>query len=88
VGTDPPASFRATGRSATLTVTSKRKTAQFSIVPISLLSPVTDRSKWKAFVRTYKVALVRDSLYEVCRVPCSRPDTVKLTPSARVTKRY
>ena len=88
VGSHAPPLLRPTGRYATLTVTSRRKAAQFSIVPISLVNSATDRSKWKAFAQTYKVALVSDSLYELCRVPCSRPDTVKLTPSARVTKRY
>ena len=79
--------LRATGETATLTVVSRRKNSTFSLVPASIASTVRDRSQWRMFARTYKVALLKDSLYELCRLPCSTPDTVKLTPFARVVKR-
>jgi hypothetical protein len=80
--------FRATSERATLNVESQRL-AEFSLIPLSIASTVNNRSQWKAFAgRTHNVALVDDSLYEFCRLPCVRPDTVKLTPSAVVTRRF
>lgn len=82
--------LRPTGDRARLTVESAGRTDQFSLIPLSISPTVRDRSHWKAFAfeRTYNVALVDDSLYEFCRVPCSRPDTLKLTPSHSVRHRY
>jgi len=80
--------LRPRGRSATLTVLSRGKNPMFSLVPLSVASTVRDRSQWKIFATTYKVALASDSLYELCRLPCFAPDTMKLIPSARVTKKW
>jgi hypothetical protein len=80
--------LRPTGQRATLVVDSRRIGAEFTLIPLLIASGVNDRSKWKAFVGTYGVALVDDSLYEFCRLPCLRPDTVELTPSAVVTRRF
>ena len=89
-GSALPTGLRPTGDHARLTVESARRTDQFSLIPLSIAPAVHDRSHWKAFAfeRTYNVALVEDSLYEFCRVPCSRPDTLKLTPSGSVRRRY
>lgn len=89
-GSPLPNGLRLTSDHARLTVESAGRTGQFSLIPLSIASTVSDRSHWKAFAfeRTYNVALVDDSLYEFCRVPCSRPDTLKLTPSSSVRRRY
>jgi hypothetical protein len=88
VGPEPPAALRMTCERARLTIISPRITDHFSIVPISIAHSVRDLSKWTTFVGTYNVALVPDSLYQVCRVPCVTPDTIRLTPHARVRRRY
>ncbi len=80
--------LRTTGKWATLTIVSARATDAFSVVPISIVSSVRDFSKWKVSPRTYNVALTADSLYEVCRLPCSSPDTITLTPSATVSRTF
>jgi hypothetical protein len=88
VSAQPGASLRATGGRAMLTISSAKETDRFSVVPASLAKSVHDRSTWAVYPRTYRVALVSDSVYEICRIPCLLPDTAKLTPSAKVTKRY
>jgi hypothetical protein len=80
--------LRSTGRSATLSLVSRHKTESFSLVPASIAPTVHDRSQWRIFAQTYKVALVSDSLYELCRFPCTAPDTVKLTPSTNVVRKF
>lgn len=87
-GVRTPTVIHAAGKTATLSIASTRETDRFSIVPVSVARSVGDRAEWSVSPGTYKVVLVADSLYEVCRVPCSAPDTVTLTPSARVTKSY
>jgi hypothetical protein len=81
-------SLTPTGRTATLSVVSRHEADQFSLVPLSLASTVRDRSEWRIVARPYKVALVNDSLYELCRLPCSSPQIVLLTPSATVIKKF
>jgi hypothetical protein len=85
-GPDGLAALRATGEQATLSIVSRRTTDRFSIVPLSLVSSVHELSKWRAPAGTYKVALVTDSLYQLCRYPCTLPDTIKLTPFAKVKR--
>ena len=80
--------LRPTGLAATLTVETRRTRDAFSIVPISVAAGVRDRLEWRIHAKAYKVALVSDSLYELCRLPCSKPDTVKLTPFTNVVKRF
>lgn len=88
-GGSPTSGFlRPTGATATLTVISGDKAAAFSLVPGSIASAVRDRSPWRIYAGRFKVALVSDSLYELCRLPCSSPDTVELTPSANVVKKF
>jgi hypothetical protein len=78
------ARLRPSGQYATLTIESKRLTDAFSLIPLSMAPFTQDRGHWKASARTHKVALVGDSLYEVCFLPCTFPDTIKLPPFARV----
>lgn len=80
--------LRATGQSATLTISSAGEADTFTVVPASVPKRGRDLSKWVVFARKYKIALVADSLYEICRIPCSAPDIVKLTPGANIVKRY
>lgn len=80
--------LRATGRQATLTISSNRLADRFSVVPVSVARSADDLSRWSVFPRTYQVALVPDTLYEICRIPCLMPDTVKLTPDGRASRRY
>ena len=82
------ASLRPTARKATLTVASRRKNDRFSLVPASIASTVRDRSRWTIYAQTYNVALVSDSLYELCRLPCSAPVLIKLSPSIAVIQRF
>lgn len=86
---DQPASLRAIGEHAILALESARSAGdEFSLIPISLATGVTDFTPWRISAGVYRVLLVSDSLYQLCRLPCDRPDTVKLTPWVRVTKEY
>ena len=84
----PSATLRWTGHTAQLNLTSPRETDRFSIIPVSIVATVTDRSKWTVPLGRHKILLVQDSLYEVCRMPCSRKETVKLVPDTMVTRSY
>ena len=88
LGSATARALQATGRSATLTLLSQKVTDRISVIPLAIPRIGLDRSKWTVFPRRYRVALSADSLYEVCKIPCSRPDTLKLTPSAHVSKRF
>ncbi len=85
VGPKPGAALRQTCEQAKLTVTSSRLADHFSIVPVSIAHSIHDLSKWTTFTGIYNVALVSDSLYRLCQVPCVTPDTIKLLPGASVT---
>lgn len=82
-----PALFRPTGRTATLELSSSRMSDRFSVVPLSMVSTLGERESWTVPFGVHKVLLVSDSLYEVCRMPCSAPDTLKLLPDLRVRTR-
>jgi len=77
-----------TGQTAMINVVSANASDQFSLIPLSIAPSVNDRKPWIEFAHPYKVALVQDSLYEFCRVPCRAPDTLKLKPSTSVTKKF
>jgi hypothetical protein len=81
------AALEPTGSFATLSIVTPHL-YKFAVVPASMWSSRGDISNWVVTPNTYRVALVTDSAYLVCRIPCSLPDTVLLRPSARVTKRY
>jgi hypothetical protein len=87
-GPRPSGPLRATGLRSRLSLISARDADRFSIVPLAIARSVHDVSKWIVDVGTYNVALVGDSLYELCRLPCVSPAMIKLTPSTEVTRRY
>lgn len=80
LGPGPARQLRPTGAWARLVVASSGQHTKFTIIPLSIADSAHDRSNWTAPARTYKVELLPDSLYEICRVPCVRPDTLKLLP--------
>jgi hypothetical protein len=79
-------SRRSTGLTSKLTVSPDRtrKLAKISIVPLSELREAIDRSAWQVMPGTYRVAMTRDSLYELCVLPCALSDTIKLKPRQAV----
>lgn len=79
-----------TGQTARLVLTARnpRVTTEFSVIPASQLRPGVDRTAWKTVPGRHKVALTRDSLYEVCVLPCTAPKTIKLLPNQVVLWRY
>jgi hypothetical protein len=83
---EPKPALVATGRMATLTIPGAGVRDEFSIVPLSMARSVHDLTRWKIHARTYRVALVADSLYQLCRLPCTSLDTIKLLPATHVTK--
>ena len=83
-----PASHPPSGGVATLTVTGRRSTDRFALVPLSLVGRQASLDPWRLFVDTYKVILLRDSLYQICYASCDRVDTVRLRPNTRTIKAY
>lgn len=83
-----PRLFRVTGQAAALTLASERERDRFVVAPLSAADWTSHPERWSVFQGRYKVALVPDSLYVVCRLPCQRADTVLLKPSGDVTRRY
>ena len=72
--------LRVTGERAQLTIEGRGPSGRASVVPLAVVSSLKDLSAWETDPGTYNVALVRDSLYQVCRVPCRKPDTLRLAP--------
>ena len=72
-----------TGERAVLTIEGRGRAARASVVPLTVAPSVKDLVVWEIDPGTYNVGLVRDSLYEVCGVPCDKPDTLKLTSGTR-----
>ncbi len=79
-----------TGQTARLVIPTPRpaRAVDFSVIPVSQLRPGLDRTAWKTPVGSHKVALTRDSLYEVCLLPCASPRTIKLKPNQTVVWTY
>jgi hypothetical protein len=84
----PPKALRATGQRASLSLVIGKQGKRVSVVPLSIAGTISDRSSWAVGPRDYIVALVADSLYELCLLPCVKPDTVKLTPRSRIVRKY
>lgn len=77
---------RPTGAAATLTVTGPRH-SQIAVAPRTLM-PADDTAGVSRFAVTpgrYRVLLVRDTLYEVCRLLCRHRTTVTLRAGQSVT---
>ena len=83
-----PQLLRATGHAAALTLASARESDRFVVAPLSVADWETNPGHWSVFQGRFKVALVSDSLYVVCKLPCGRPDTVLLKPSRAVMRQY
>jgi hypothetical protein len=82
----PHAPLTLTGDRATVIAGSWRNPRDsFSIVPVSMVSRAKDLSSWKVPAGTWVVALVKDSLYDVCYKRCVRHDTIRLRSFKRVT---
>lgn len=77
----------ATGARSQLTILSHNSRERFSVVPLSIAATVRDLFMWAVDAGAYNVALVADSLYQVCRLPCVSPDTVRLPVSGSATVR-
>jgi hypothetical protein len=79
-----------TGQTARLVIPAPRpaRAIDFSVIPASQLRPGLDRTAWKTPVGSHKVALTRDSLYEVCLLPCVSPRTIKLKPNQTAVWTY
>lgn len=84
----PPDALRATGQRASLSLAIGKQGKRVSVVPVSIAGTISDRSRWAVAPGDYTVALVADSLYELCLLPCVKPDTVKLTLQSRVVRKY
>lgn len=83
-----PRRFQATGHAAALTLASTRELDRFVIAPLSVADWAMNPARWAVLQGRFKVALVADSLYVVCKLPCGSPDTVLLKPSMAVTRQY
>jgi hypothetical protein len=79
---------RPAGSSAGLTIESASANDRFSVVPLSLVGGLASREQWAVPRGAFRVALLQDSLYEVCRLACVAPDTVRLVPGGTALKRY
>lgn len=79
-----------TGKTARLVIPSPgpRRYAEISVIPLSQVRAGLDRTAWKTYPGSHKVALTRDSLYEVCLLPCVVPRTIKLRPNQAVSWKY
>jgi hypothetical protein len=79
-----------TGKTVRLILSARnpRVVTEFSVIPMSQLRPGLDRTAWKTVPGRHKIALTRDSLYEVCVLPCVRPKTIRLRPNQTVSWSY
>jgi hypothetical protein len=82
------AGLRINGGAATLAVTAARAAQPLMLVPVSGTSHRGSLSDWTMYPGTYKIALVEDSLYEMCALPCQRPDTILLGVSRKISVSY
>ena len=78
-----------TGQSATVTIVGE-SSARVAIAPAAMARAIPSDSAWQRFaVRPgeYRVLLVRDSSYVVCRLPCRDTRQLSLFPSQSATVR-
>ena len=76
-----------TGRAATLTLIGPRR-SHIAVAPHALMPAADDTASLRQFaVRPgrYRVLLVRDSLYEACRLPCRHLEAFTLRAGQSVT---
>lgn len=84
---DARAGLRPSGKWARLTIVGANPRESFTIAPLSVARAARNEARWRVMAQSYNVALVADSLYEVCKVPCASPDTIRLVPNGRVTRK-
>jgi hypothetical protein len=77
------AAWNSTGAHATVHVLGSGA-KPFTIIPVSDVASVASRDAWKMTGTRFRIALAQDSLYEVCNIPCQKPDTLRITPGAHV----
>ena len=77
-----------TGLQATLSITSPTPHDSLSLIPLSAARREVSPADWRIPAGTYRVALVRDSIYQLCRRSCKSVDTIKLTPNTMVIRRF
>ncbi len=82
---DRLAALRPTGERAVLTIEGRGRGARASVVPVSAAASVNDLAAWEIEPGRYNVALVSDSLYQVCRLLCQKPDTLRIAPATHVS---
>jgi hypothetical protein len=85
--TDARARLRPTGKWARLTIVGANPRDSLTIAPLSVARFARSEARWRVTAQSYNVALVADSLYEVCKVPCASPDTISLVPNGRETQK-
>jgi hypothetical protein len=83
-----PTALNSTGRFARLNIVSAHIPGSLTVVPARLGGATADRSRWRVYARPYNVALLTDTLYEICRSPCLSRDTIVLKPAAHVIGKY
>jgi hypothetical protein len=83
IASSTSAPLRPTNQRALLTVGAPNEAERYAVIPLSQMQGLRNPSSWEIYQGNYRVALVADSLYVVCRKQCSIADTVKLTPGAR-----
>lgn len=88
VSRDTPTSLRATGQRAIIMVSSSSRRDRFVVLPLSVANTARNFSSWSVDPGTYNVALVKDSLYKVCKMPCASGRIVKLLPMTKMTLRF
>jgi hypothetical protein len=83
------ARLRPTGQRARL-VTPADTTGLFALIPNSVAADLApkDYAMWEIRPGDHQVLLVADTLYRICRLPCTKLDSVVLTPGSYVVKRF
>ena len=76
-----------TGRTATLTLTGPRR-SHIAVAPHAMMPAADDTAGLRRFAvgpGRYRVLLVRDSIYEACRLPCRHVEAFTLRAGQSVT---
>jgi hypothetical protein len=83
------ARLRPTGQRARL-VTPKASAGLFALIPNSVAVDLAPRDypMWAIWPGDHQVLLVADTLYRICKLPCTKLDSVVLKPGSYVVKRF
>lgn len=88
IGQHAAGSLTPTGQRAILAVSSSSARDRFAVVPASVATAIRNATDWSVHAQTFNVALVTDSLYKVCKLPCSSAKTVGLAPLKKTPLRF